>query len=73
MASMRASETQEQTLERLVQNRTRTASMRASETQEQNLERLEQNRTCMASMRTSLNYEFYLQNNNKLYNSILNV
>ena len=32
MASMRASETQEQTLERLEQNRTRIASMRASET-----------------------------------------
>ena len=35
MASMRSSETQEQTLERLEQNRTRIASMRASETQEQ--------------------------------------
>ena len=32
MASMRASETQEQTLERLKENRTRIASMRASET-----------------------------------------
>ena len=47
MASMRSSETetQEQTLERLEQNRTRIASMRASETQEQTLERLEQKRT----------------------------
>ena len=32
MASMRSSETQEQTLERLEQNRTHMASMRASET-----------------------------------------
>ena len=32
MASMRGSETQEQTLERLEQSRTRMASMRASET-----------------------------------------
>ena len=44
-ASMRASETQEQTLERLEQNRMRITSMRASETQEQTLERLEQKRT----------------------------
>ena len=53
MASMRSSETQGQTLERLEQNRTRIASMRASETQEQTLERLEQKRTHVASMRAS--------------------
>ena len=41
---MRASETQEQTLERLEQNKTQVANMRASETQEQTLERLEQKR-----------------------------
>ena len=53
MASMRASETQERTLERLEQKRTHVASMRASETQEQTLERLEQNTTHIASMRAS--------------------
>ena len=53
MASMRASEIQEQTLERLEQKRTHVASMRASEIQEQTLERLEQKRTHVASMRAS--------------------
>ena len=61
MASMRSSETQEQTLERLEQNRTRIASMRASETQEQTLERLEQNRTHVASMRASETQEQTLE------------
>ena len=37
MASMRASETQEQILERLEQNRTHMASMRASETAHEKL------------------------------------
>ena len=50
MASMRSSETQEQTLERLEQKRTHVASMRASETQEQTLERLEQNRMRIMSI-----------------------
>ena len=48
VASMRLSETQEQTLERLEQNRMRITSMRASETQEQTLERLEQKITHVA-------------------------
>ena len=61
MASMRSSETQEQTLERLEQNRTRIASMRASETQEQTLERLEQKRTHVASMRASETQEQALE------------
>ena len=50
---MRASEIQEQTLERLEQKRTHVASMRASEIQEQTLERLEQNRMRIMSMRAS--------------------
>ena len=51
MASVRASETCEQTLQRQEQNRTCMASVRASETCEQTLQRQERNRKCMASMR----------------------
>ena len=40
ITSMRASETQEQTLERLEQKRKQVASMRASETHEQTVEKL---------------------------------
>ena len=52
MASMRASETQEQTLERLEQNRTRTASMRASETLHVKLHKRRKNKEAMANART---------------------
>ena len=51
MASVRASETCEQTLQRQEQNRTRMARVRASETCEQTLQRQERNRKCMASTR----------------------
>ena len=52
MASMRASETQEQTLERLEQNRTRIASMRASETLHVKLHKRRKNKEAMANART---------------------
>ena len=51
MASMRASETQEQTLERLEQNRTRIASMRASETLHVKLHKRRKNKEAMANAR----------------------
>ena len=49
----RSTETDQQTLQRQEQNRTRMASVRASETCEQTLQRQEQNRTRMASVRAS--------------------
>ena len=55
MASMRGSETQEQTLERLEQNRTRMASMRASETSHVKLHKFffyRKNKEAMANART---------------------
>ena len=53
MASMRASETQEQTLERLDKNRTRIASMRASETSHVKLQKKPwKNKEAMANART---------------------
>ena len=52
MASMRASETQEQTLERLEQNRTHIASMRASETLHVKLHKRRKNKEAMANTRT---------------------
>ena len=53
MASMRASETQEQTLERLEQNRTCMASMRASETLHVKLYKKRKNKEAMAKTRTT--------------------
>ena len=53
MASMRASETREQTVKRQEQNRTHMANMRASETCEQILQRKQQDRVHKASMRAS--------------------
>ena len=61
MASVRASETCEQTLQRQEWNRKCMASVRASETCEQTLQRQEQNRTCMASVRASETCEQTLQ------------
>ena len=52
MASMRGSETQEQTLERLEQNRTRMASMKASETAHVKLDKKRKNKEAMANART---------------------
>ena len=53
MASMRGSETQEQTLERLDKNRTRIASMRASETSHVKLQKKTwKNKEAMANART---------------------
>ena len=52
MASMRASETQEQTLERLEQNRTHIASMRASETLHVKLHKRRKNKEAMANAHT---------------------
>ena len=52
MASMRGSETQEHTLERLEQNRTRMASMRASETVHVKLHNNGRIREAMANTRT---------------------
>ena len=53
MASMRGSEMQEQTLERLEQNRTRMASMRASETLHVKLHKKRKNKEGMANARTT--------------------
>ena len=53
MASMRHSEMQEQTLERLEQNRTRMASMRASETSHIKLHKKRKNKEAMANARTT--------------------
>ena len=52
MASMKASETQEQTFERLEQSRTRIASMRASETLHVKLHKRRKNKEAMANART---------------------
>ena len=52
MASMRSSETQEQTLERLEQNRTHIASMRASETLHVKLHKRRKNKEAMVNART---------------------
>ena len=54
MASMRGSETQEQTMERLAieQNRTRTAGMRASETAHVKLHKKQKNKEAMVNART---------------------
>ena len=54
MENMRGSETQEQTLERLKQNRTRMASMRASETLHVivKLHKKRKNKEAMANART---------------------
>ena len=52
MASMRGFETQEQTLERLEQNRTRMASMKASETLHVKLHNKRKSKEAMANART---------------------
>ena len=49
MESMRGSEMQEHTLERLEQNRTRMASMRASETVHAKLHKKRKNKEAMAN------------------------
>ena len=49
---MRGCETQEQTLQRLEQNRTRMASMRASETLHVKLHKKRKNKEAMANART---------------------
>ena len=53
MASMRASETSEQTVHRQQQNTEHMASMRASEISDQTVHRQQQNTEHMASMRAS--------------------
>ena len=53
MASTRGSEMQEQTLERLEQNRTRMASMRASETFNVKLHKKQKNKEAVANARTT--------------------
>ena len=52
MASMRDSETQEHTLERLEQNRTHMSSMRASETVHVKLHKKRRNKEAMANAGT---------------------
>ena len=52
MASMRASETQKQTLETLEQNRMRITSMRASETSDVKLHKRRKNKEAMVNART---------------------
>ena len=53
MASRRGSETQEQTLERLEQNRTSMANMRASEILHVKLHKKRKNKEAMANARTT--------------------